>query len=74
MEKVHVDQRAQETGLIVRGFIEHFEDEAPCAHHEAGEERGDRAGSIEPRPQNPEDEADRDRRADVTLHALQIDP
>ena len=74
VEKVHADEPAEEAGLIVRGFIEHFKNESHRTHHESCEQRRDRSGSVEARPQNSEDEADGDRRADVSLHALQVNP
>ena len=56
----------------VRGFVEHFDHEPNGAQHESAEQRRDGAGSVEARPQNSQDKADGDRRADVSLHALQI--
>src|SRR5690348_1075354 len=73
VEKVHVHQPANGPGLVVAGLIEHLEDEARSAENESHEQRTDGARSVQPRPKNPKDEAGRDGRADISLHALQID-
>src|SRR5438876_6985486 len=53
--------------------IHQLQDETSRAHHESGQQRSNRALSIQPRPQNSQDEAGRNRRADVSLYTLQVD-
>src|SRR5712692_9929892 len=55
------------------GLIQHFEDEADGAENKAHQERTDGPLPVQARPENPENKAHRNRRADVRLHALQID-
>src|SRR6266403_1807040 len=73
VQKVHVHQPADGPGIVMPGLIQHFENEAQRAEDKTGQQRTDGALPVQARPQNPENEAYRDRRTDVRLHALQID-
>src|SRR6478736_4753174 len=55
-------------------FVEDFENKARGTQSESSEQGADGALAIHASPQNSENKADRDRRADIGLHALQINP
>ena len=53
-------------------LVEQLEDESDCAENKSDQKRADGSLPVQSRPQDAEDEARRNRRADVTLDALQI--
>src|SRR5260370_39983225 len=55
-------------------FVQHFENKPYRAEDEPRQKRTDGALAIQPRPEDAEDKADRDRRADGGLQALQVEP
>src|ERR1700719_31393 len=54
------------------GLVQYFKDKTYCAQNKTHQQRTYRALAIQPRPQNSKYETNRDRRANVRLHALQI--
>src|SRR5256885_11413036 len=75
MQEIHVYQTAEERVVkcVPAGSAVHqFENEAHRAQHKARQERRDRPLGIEPGPEDSQNKAGRDWRADVALHALQV--
>src|SRR5258708_31366457 len=58
--------------MAAAGAISDFQNESRSAHDKAGKERGNRTRSIKTRPQDSQDEASGDWRADIGLHTLQV--
>ena len=75
MQEIHAHQTAEERVVkcVPAGSAIHqFENEAHRAQHKARQERRDRPLGIEPGPEDSQNKAGRDWRADVALHALQV--
>src|SRR5581483_4638803 len=73
VKEVHVHEPANRAGLVVMRFVQDFVDEAHGPEDKHDEKRSDRALSVETRPEDAEDEAGGDGRADIGLNALEID-
>ena len=73
MEKVHVDEPADCRRIEVPRFVEDLEDESQRTERKPAQEGRNRARAVHTRPENAEDEAHGDRRADVGLNRLQVD-
>src|SRR2546422_60913 len=73
VQEVHVHQPADGPGIVMPGLIEHLENEAHRAEDESCKQRTDSALPVQARPEDPENEAHCNRRADVRLNALQVD-
>src|SRR5260370_24313708 len=75
MQEVHIDKPSDSWRFKTApaGEISEFHDKARSAHEEAGKEGRDGARGLKSRPQDSEYETSRDGRADIGLHALQVD-
>src|SRR5579864_6236 len=75
VQKVHVHEPVHRgvLKLDAGSAFGNFQDKTRGAKNETRKERGDGARSVEPRPQDSENEASGDGRADVGLDALQVD-
>src|SRR5271165_3311122 len=74
VKKIDVHKQADGRRIVVRGLVQNFHDEADGAEHKADQQGADSPLAVHTRPQNAENKTDSDGRADVSLHALQINP
>src|SRR5277367_4025992 len=58
--------------MAARRTVRQFEDESCRSQHKAGQQRRNGPRTVQPWPQNPQNKARGDWRADVRLDALQI--
>src|SRR5271165_4606750 len=73
-KKVDIHQQADCRRSVMRGFVQNLHDETDSAERKADQQGTDGTLAIHARPQNAENKTDSDGRADVSLHALQINP
>src|SRR5260370_16455478 len=75
MQEIQIDEPAGRVRFKMpeAGATGKYHDEARGAHDEANKKRRNGARSVKPGPQDSQDEAGRDWRANISLHALQID-
>src|SRR6266849_474705 len=74
VQEVHIDDPAGggRFEMAAAGTIGKLEDEPRGSHHKASQKGRDRPQSIQARPQDSEDKAGSDGRADISLDALEV--
>src|ERR1700682_490232 len=72
VQKIHAHEPANSSRLVMPRFVQHFKYETHGAQNKSDEQGANCSLSIQSWPENSKDEAHSDGRADICLHALQI--